>query len=434
MTHEYEGSQTTKKSPGTNTKQAVCNEPCCIINRAKMSGNKPANKKISSNDATPFNRKKPQNETSNDGKTRNKKKINEQSNIKTKKKSARKNEMLGIEAVRDLVAGFKPGMIVECDILKFEVLNLLGSGAFGSVYCCCETNSRTEYAMKIEMIPGPSDNFLRCLPWEEEILLRLQEFELSKRKNFASLIDRGTTGDNKFRIMVMSLLGKSLIDWKKASHLGNRFSGNTAWKIGYQTLQALEFFHQAGFVHRDLKPHNYSSGVKSSDELVYVFDFGLVRCYTGKVYKTAIPEGAGTLGTLKYMSLASHNSVVQYPKDDIECWLYTLMDLYDPASLVWGNCTVQTDVGRAKEALLSANLTKNIFTFLPNEYAYLIKKVGQMVLVEPVSKRPSEVKKIRYESFYMILDRICEKLGYSVNKPFDWNTPQFLKKMKKPKE
>uniref|UniRef100_A0A0N5BWL3 non-specific serine/threonine protein kinase n=1 Tax=Strongyloides papillosus TaxID=174720 RepID=A0A0N5BWL3_STREA len=93
---------------------------------------------------------------------------------------------------------------IECDFCKFKVIKLLGLGGFGAVYLVEEINKKSKYAVKTELMHG-----------------------------------------------------KKRFDVKSKDQC---FSDNTSWKIAEQTLEALEAFHSAGFVHRDIKPHNYTIG------------------------------------------------------------------------------------------------------------------------------------------------------------------------------
>ena len=52
----------------------------------------------------------------------------------------------------------------------------------------------------------------------------------------------------------------------------------TALGIGIQCLEALEHLHSVCYLHRDVKPANFTIGRKDTNELrrVYVLDFGMV--------------------------------------------------------------------------------------------------------------------------------------------------------------
>ena len=51
---------------------------------------------------------------------------------------------------------------------------------------------------------------------------------------------------------------------------------------GIQALEALEDLHNIGYLHRDVKPGNYTIGRAELNELrkVYILDFGMARKFT----------------------------------------------------------------------------------------------------------------------------------------------------------
>lgn len=61
-------------------------------------------------------------------------------------------------------------------------------------------------------------------------------------------------------------------------------SMGTALGMGIQTLEALEDLHGIGYLHRDVKPGNYTIGRAELNELrkVYILDFGMCRKFTNE--------------------------------------------------------------------------------------------------------------------------------------------------------
>lgn len=56
----------------------------------------------------------------------------------------------------------------------------------------------------------------------------------------------------------------------------------TAIGASIQMLEALRDLHNIGFLHRDVKPANYTIGRAETSELrrIFLLDFGLARKYT----------------------------------------------------------------------------------------------------------------------------------------------------------
>ena len=75
--------------------------------------------------------------------------------------------------------------------------------------------------------------------------------------------------------MVMDMLGNSLHDlFKKCQY---EFSWKTVLMLADQMIYRLQYMHDHGYIHRDVKPANFAICLSgSSDEkTVYILDLGL---------------------------------------------------------------------------------------------------------------------------------------------------------------
>ncbi|GMS82000.1 hypothetical protein PENTCL1PPCAC_4175, partial [Pristionchus entomophagus] len=56
-------------------------------------------------------------------------------------------------------------------------------------------------------------------------------------------------------------------------------SPRTIAEIAAQTLLAVETLHECGFLHRDIKPHNFAIGLPPREATIFMLDFGIARRY-----------------------------------------------------------------------------------------------------------------------------------------------------------
>lgn len=75
--------------------------------------------------------------------------------------------------------------------------------------------------------------------------------------------------------MVTDRLGPSLEVLRM--ECGGKFSLKSTLMLADQLLARLQFIHEQGFVHRDVKPDNFLVGRGSTRHVVFVIDFGLAK-------------------------------------------------------------------------------------------------------------------------------------------------------------
>jgi eukaryotic-like serine/threonine-protein kinase len=169
----------------------------------------------------------------------------------------------------------------------YEVVELIGKGGMGEVYRVKDTRLPRDAAVKVS-----AENFTERFSRETSIIAGLNH------PNICTLYDVG------LNYLVMELIeGPTLADRIKEGPL----SLAEACGIARQIADALEYAHEKGVIHRDLKPGNIKI---RSDGFVKVLDFGLAKAGGTPVARSdqspTIPVGetaAGVIiGTAAYMS------------------------------------------------------------------------------------------------------------------------------------
>uniref|UniRef100_A0A1I7VQ42 Protein kinase domain-containing protein n=1 Tax=Loa loa TaxID=7209 RepID=A0A1I7VQ42_LOALO len=139
----------------------------------------------------------------------------------------------------------------------------------------------------------------------------------------------------------MTLLSKSLSELRK--HCPNqRFTLSTSVKLCMQCLEGIEDLHNAGFIHRDVKPSNFAMGRKPSVmHTVFMLDFGLARQYyiydeKGNTKLREPRKTAPFRGTIRYCSINVHRHEEQGRHDDLWSLLYMTAEMI-LGTLPWRN-------------------------------------------------------------------------------------------------
>jgi len=170
---------------------------------------------------------------------------------------------------------------------RYRIERELGSGGMAHVYLAEDLKHRSQVAIKV-LKPeiansiGP-ERFVR----EIEILARLNH------PHILPLRDSGLSGDLPYFITPFAE-GAALRDRLERER---QLPIGDAVRIATDVARALEFAHQRGVVHRDIKPDN----ILLQDGIAVVADFGIARAVSSLV-GTMPTETGFTLGTPQYMS------------------------------------------------------------------------------------------------------------------------------------
>ncbi|EAX94341.1 CK1 family protein kinase [Trichomonas vaginalis G3] len=213
---------------------------------------------------------------------------------------------------------------------RFIIRRHLGGGSFGDVYEAEDMETQQIVALKFET--GAATN--PQLP---------NEYKCYKTLDGGTNIPKiyGLFDYQKSRVLAMEKMGPSLESLYK--RCGKRFNLKTVLMIADQMLRAIEYVHNSGLLHRDIKPHNFLVGRNENRHRIYIIDFGVSTQYIDPRTKEhyMYTSNNGLIGTAHYVSVNTHLGELQSRRDDLESIAYVLIRFLK-GSLPWQSIKVKS--------------------------------------------------------------------------------------------
>jgi serine/threonine protein kinase len=180
-------------------------------------------------------------------------------------------------------------MVTATKVGRYEVTGELGRGGMGVVYKATDPVIGRTVAVKTIRLSEETAGISH-----EQLVQRVQTEAraagLLTHPNIVVVYDAGED-QGQFYITMELVQGKSLQAWLNE---GEKFPVNRVIRIMEQVCSALQFAHDRGVVHRDVKPANI---MLTRDDFVKVTDFG-----TAKILQYGGGQQTGPMGTPGYMS------------------------------------------------------------------------------------------------------------------------------------
>lgn len=184
----------------------------------------------------------------------------------------------------------------------YERLTEIGSGAFGTVYRAWQVDFQREVAIKVLHDTRASEEDVGRFERERRVL-----GGLSSHPHIVTVHAAGTT-ESGHRYIVMAFLDRG--------DLADRITDNSklavaeVLDVGVKLCGALATAHDAGIVHRDIKPDNVLLDEFGEPQLA---DFGIAR---SQQQTRQLTVQGGLLGTVAYMAPEAFDGVVS-PGTDV---------------------------------------------------------------------------------------------------------------------
>ena len=172
---------------------------------------------------------------------------------------------------------------------RYRVIGLLGTGGMARVYRARDELLGREVALKVLSERLSSDR-----SFVERFRREAQNAAGLNHPNIVALYDYGDE-DNRYFIVMELIEGRSL---SEVLDDDGALMPERAAEIARDTANGLGRAHEAGIVHRDIKPHNI---MITNNGQTKVTDFGIARALGGDAEATMTQTGM-VIGTAAYLS------------------------------------------------------------------------------------------------------------------------------------
>jgi serine/threonine protein kinase len=166
----------------------------------------------------------------------------------------------------------------------YHVIGIIGAGGMGQVFQVEHKITKRKEAMKVLIADLADDTQVQRFKREIEVQARLNH------PNIAAV-------HNAFRLKDRMVLVLEFVEGQTLENLLKHGRPELESGINYvrQTLEALDYAHQSGVIHRDVSPANL---MITENGLVKLMDFGVAK----SLGDLRLTDGGAMIGTLYYMS------------------------------------------------------------------------------------------------------------------------------------
>ncbi|KNE60468.1 CAMK/CAMK1 protein kinase [Allomyces macrogynus ATCC 38327] len=162
------------------------------------------------------------------------------------------------------------GMSLTIEMLyaKFDIGDVIGTGAFSEVRRATERATGVRFAVKII-------DKAKCRGKESMIQSEVEILKRVKHRNIIRLFEMYESPLKIFLVMEL-VTGGELFD--RIVERGH-YTESDAAKIVYEILRGVQYLHRLNICHRDLKPENLLFYDATPDSRIMISDFGLSKIF-----------------------------------------------------------------------------------------------------------------------------------------------------------
>jgi len=272
---------------------------------------------------------------------------------------------------------------------RYHVVSRLARGGMATVYEAVDSRLDRTIALKV-MHPGLAED-------EEFVSRFIREAKSAARlshPNVVAVYDQGADDGHVFLAME-HVRGRTLRDLLREV---GRLNPRLALEVFEPMLAALGAAHQAGIVHRDVKPENV---LLSDDGQVKVADFGLARAVANATSHTTSGILMGTVG---YLSPEQVERGLADPRSDVYAAGIVLFEMLTGDKPYDGETALQVAYRHVHDDVPPPS---SVVAGLPAELDALVVRATSR---DP-EKRPADAKRFRAEVVAARLAMSEEELG-----------------------
>ena len=256
----------------------------------------------------------------------------------------------------------------------------IGNGKFGICQLCTRiiNNTKKYFCVKIinKINKGIDEDEYKIMMWEKSIFLFLKKFP---NPNIAKAYDYYENSDYIYLISEY-VNGTDLKEFYEYHKFDNyTLKTDLLISISYQILNALNYIHSYGIIHRDIKHTNILINNKNQ---IKIIDFGLSRIL-GKYEYSKDPYGSLTFKSPEIIMEYNYN-------EKVDIWSFGITLFY----LIFGKTPFQDQSCKLiKERICKENIKINV-PFENIEYEILVNIINEC-LIKNYHSRPNSTQIIK---------------------------------------